>query len=347
MKTPPHSLLKHLNEQVLDSLERALAGERVTREDALVLLREVDVNSLEMGLLCSAADRLTRQRFGGIGEVFSQVGLNHAHCTLECGFCSFGTVNENTAMSTEEAVARVKYFHDEGANAVGLMATADYPFERFLEVGRAARAALSHDYPLAANVADFGPDEARALREAGFTAVYHVIRLREGEDSPIAPEKRRQTLLAARAAGLDVTYCLEPIGPEHSPEELVEGMLRGEEFAPTSMATMRRIPVPGTRLAERGQITEVEQAKIQAVTTLVAAAWPSLMMMGAHEPGLLFLRCGANRMTAEAGVNPRDQVRETSRGRGRTVADCARMLHEAGFRWRKGPSPALQGPLRK
>ena len=340
-------MLSQLNGRILAIIEQALAGQRTTCADALALLRGVDVNSLEMGLLCAAADRLTRQRFGGIGEVFSQVGLNHAHCTLECGFCSFGTVNDNTAMSTQEAVARVKYFHDEGANAVGLMATADYPFERFLEVGRAARATLPHDYPLAANISDFGPDEARALLAAGFTAVYHVIRLREGVDSPIAPEQRRQTLLAARAVGLDVTYCLEPIGPEHSPEELVEGMLRGEEFTPTSMATMRRIPVLGTRLAERGQVTEVEQAKIQAVTTLVAATWPGLMMMGAHEPSLLFLRCGANRMTAEAGVNPRDQAKETSCGRGRTVADCARMLHEAGFRWRKGPSPALQGPLRK
>ena len=113
------------------------------------------------------------------------------------------------------------------------------------------------------------------------------------------------------------------------------------------MATMRRIPVPGTKLAERGQISEVEQSRIQAITTLLCAHWPSLMMMGAHEPSMLFLRAGANRMTAEAGVNPRDQARDTARGRGRTVADCARMVTEAGFTLRKGPSPALQGPLRR
>ena len=38
---------------------------------------------------------------------------------------------------------------------------------------------------------------------------------------------------------------------------------------------------------------------------------------------------------------------ETARSRGRSVADCARMVREAGFTLRKGPSPALQGPLRK
>ncbi len=338
---------KRIDEQVSAIIEKALSNKPIERDEALTLLNRVDVNSLEMGLLCSAADRLTRQRFGNIGEVFSQVGLNYAHCSLECGFCSFGVVQSDSEMDREEAVGRARRFIDEGANAVGLMATADYPFERFLETGRAARTALPAGYPLAANVADFGPPEAKALLEAGFTALYHVIRLREGIDSPIPPEKRRQTLLAARAVGLDVTYCLEPIGPEHRPEELVDGIFRAKEFGPTSMATMRRIAVPGTRLAQRGEITEVEQAKIQAVTTLVCATWPSVMMMGAHEPSMLFLRAGANRMTAEAGVNPRDEARDTSRGRGRTVADCSRMVTEAGFSLRKGPSPALQGPLRR
>jgi biotin synthase len=256
-------------------------------------------------------------------------------------------VRSDEELSRAEAVARIKQLADDGANAVGVMATADFPIERFLEVGRAARSVLPHDFPLAANLADFGTTEAKALLEAGFTAVYHVIRLREGVDSPIPPEKRRQTCLAARAVGLDVTYCVEPIGPEHTPAELVEAMFRAEEFTPTSMATMRRVSVPGTPLAERGQISEIEQAKIQAVTTLVAAHWSNLMMMGAHEPSMLFLRTGANRMTAETGVNPRDTAKETATSRGRSVVECARMIREAGFTLRQGPSPALQGPLRK
>jgi biotin synthase len=161
-----------MNEDVVGIVEKALSGLSLSAQDALELFRRVDVNSLEMGLLCAAANRLTWQRFGGMGEVFSQVGLNFAHCSLECGFCSFGALKADAEMmSLEEAVARARHFSDEGANAVGLMATADYPFERFLEIGRAARAALPPDYPLAANVADFGPSEAAALLDAGFTAL--------------------------------------------------------------------------------------------------------------------------------------------------------------------------------
>lgn len=335
-----------LDEGVESIVGRALARERLSRDDALYLLRQVRRESFEMELVCFAADRLTRERFLGMGEAFSQVGLNFAR-SQECGFCALGSVESGSEMSKDEAVAQAKFLANAGANAVGFMATADYPFERFLAYGRAAREVLPRDFPLAANVAGFGSSEAKALVEAGFTAVYHVIRLREGVDSPIPPERRRQILLAARAAGLDVSYCLEPIGPEHTPEEPVEGIWRGEEFTPTGMATMRRIPVPGTKLAQRGQITESEQMRLQAITTLSVAGWSSVMMMGAHEPSMLFLRSGANRMTAEAGVNPRDLARETSRSRGRTVADCTKMLHEAGFVLRKGPSPAFQGPLRK
>ena len=335
-----------LDEQVEAIVSKPLNGGALTEQDAKTLLERVAVNSLEMSLLCGAADRLTRERFDNVGEVFAQVGINYAHCSLECDFCVLKSVTTDAEMSREEAVARAKAFVDEGANAVSLMVTADYPFEKYLETGRATRAVLPSDFPLAANIGDFDDEEAKALVDAGFTAVYHVIRLREGEDTKITVDERRRSIRAARAAGMDVAYCLEPIGPEHTADEIVEGIFRGKEFQPTSMATMRRVAVPGTPLADRGQITEVEQAKIEAIATLVAASWPSLLVMSAHEPSLLFLRAGANRVTAETGVNPRDTEADTTRNRGRSVAECQRMLWETAFTLRKGPSPALQGPLR-
>lgn len=333
-------------ERVTDIVAGVLSGGRLSRGEATFLLETIAPDSLELGLVMAAANRLNRTRFGRVGEVFAQVGLDHEHCQVECAFCAFGRVTESTPMSTEEAVRRATTFVGQGANAVGFMATADYPFERFLEVGRAARRSLPPGYPLVANIADFGPEEAQALVEAGYTAVYHTVRLREGMDTPLSPEQRRVTIVAAREAGLDLSYCLEPIGPEHSSDELVEGIWQGEDFTPTSMATMRRIAVPGTRLEHLGEITETEQAKIQAVATLAALSWSNIMVIGAHEPSILFLHAGANRITAEAGVNPRDEAIDTARGRGRTVAECLRMLRDAGLEPREGPSPALLGPLR-
>jgi biotin synthase len=336
-----------LDEEVTDLLRKALDGGVVARDEARLLLERVPDNSMEMALLCGAADTITRARFGNVGEVFAQIGINWSHCPLECEFCVLKTVEGEDEMTPEQVVMLATALVEEGANALSLMVTAEYPFERYLDIARRVRAALPPLYPLVANVGDFDPPIGHALAEAGITAVYHVNRLREGVDTKVTPEQRFATLRAAKAAGLDVVYCLEPIGPEHSVEELLEGLFACQQFEPTSLATMRRIAVPATPLAARGEITEVRQAKIEAVATLVAASWPSVMMMSAHEPSLLFLRSGANRVTAEAGVNPRDTEEDTTTNRGRSFTDCRHMVWDAGFDVRVGPSPAVQGPLRR
>jgi biotin synthase len=56
-----------------------------------------------------------------------------------------------------------------------------------------------------------------------------------------------------------------------------------------------------------------------------------LREMGVHEPSLLALRAGAHRICAEVGMNPRDLAVDTATGRGRSVADCERLLWEAGY----------------
>ncbi|MCC6443069.1 MAG: radical SAM protein [Armatimonadetes bacterium] len=340
----------YLNEEVESIIAKTLDGMEFTREDARVLMDKVPVHSLEMSLLCGAADKLSRERFNNLGEVFVQIGINWAYCPIDCQFCVLATIPKDQAaseMARDEVMARARAAVDAGVNSVSLMITADYDFERFLEMGRAVREVLPADYPLVANAGDFTMSDARAMIEAGFTAVYHVIRLGEGIETKTNPEQRKRTLRAANAAGLDVSYCLEPIGPEHTVDELIDGIFVGKEFNPTSMATMRRIGVPGTHLARNGQITELEQAKIEAIATLAASSWPNLMMMSAHEPSMLFLRAGANRLTAEGGGNPRDTEEETSKSRAWSVKDCQKMLLESGFTLRRGASPAMQGPLRK
>ncbi|MDI9601884.1 MAG: radical SAM protein [Acidobacteriota bacterium] len=329
-----------------DIIAGALEGEEVTRANAIRLLSDVAVNSFEMAMLCGAADQLSRARTGNLGEVFSQIGINIGHCTKECDFCVLRAERPESLMSRDHVVERALAFVEQGANTVGLMVTADYAFEEFLEVGRAVRAAIPDGFPIVGNVGDFDEGQAEELVSAGYTAVYHVIRLREGIDTRIEPWERKRTLAAARAAGLDVSYCVEPIGPEHGPEELVDAMLAGKEFEPTSMATMRRVAVHGTPLASRGQISEVEQARVQAVMSLLTASWNNLMMLSAHEPAKQLLRSGAHRVTAEGGVNPRDTEEETSSGRGFSVAECRAMLVDAGWELREGPSPAMLGPLR-
>ncbi|MDQ0285259.1 biotin synthase [Desulfofundulus luciae] len=331
-----------LDPEIEKILDKALAGEQITRQEAVKLL-QVDENSPELYAIMSVANTLTRRHFGDKGEVWAQVGINIWPCPKSCAFCTFGekwgVFTSRVELSLEEVVSRAKAFEDAGANAIFLMTTADYPFGRFLEIAKAVREVLSPDMPMVANIGDFGPEEAEKLLEAGFQGAYHVFRLREGRDTEIDPKVRLRTLETIRDFGLALAYCVEPIGPEHSPEELVEEMFRGKDYLAASLAAMWRVPVPQTPLYKYGMISQWTLAKAVAVTRIVVG--DSIKAMGVHEARILPLRAGANQIYAETGPNPRDVLEDTSKGRGFTVEDCKELLVEAGYTPLEGPSGAF------
>jgi len=333
---------KHEVQMVLD---RALAGEEVSREEAVELMK-IDENSYQMYALASAANTLTKRQFGDRGEVYAQVGINLWPCPKSCRFCVFGekwnVIKSRMEFSLEEVVLRAKAFEAAGANAIFLMTTADYPYDRYIDIARAVRNAISPDVPMVANIGDFGPEQAEDLVNVGFQGVYHVFRLREGEDTEIDSQDRLRTLDAIEDSDLDLGYCVEPIGPEHSSEELVEEMFRGKEYGAVNHASMWRVPVQGVPLAKHGKISGMSLAKAVAVTRIVVG--DSIRAMGVHEPRVLSLRAGANQIYAETGPNPRDTMEDTSKGIGFSVEACRDLLREAGYTPLEGPTQVFRRP---
>jgi biotin synthase len=332
------------NPEIEDVLSKILEKKELKKEDALRLMK-VDLHSTEMYTLMAIANGSTRKLFNNFGEVHAQIGINYAPCPRKCKFCVFSVADKSVELSLNEVFERAKRFIEEGANAIFLMTTADYDFDRFIKIGMAVREVIPSRMPLVANIGDYGVSEAKELLDAGFTATYHVVRLREGVDTKIDPNDRLKTIKAAKSVGLDLSYCVEPIGPEHTHEEIVDAMFLGKELKPTVMATMRRIPVPGTPLAKFGQITQLEQAKIEAITRLVIG--DDILAMGVHEAYIPCLMSGANQIYAETGPNPRDEIVDTTKGRGFSVKSCRILLQEAGFTPRNGAAKSLQGPIRE
>jgi biotin synthase len=234
------------------------------------------------------------------------------------------------------AIRLAKEAEAAGANALFLMVTGDYPFGKYIETAQEVRAGLKPGTVLVANTGDFGLAEGKRLKEAGFAGIYHAVRMGEGKDTNIPPETRRMTIQAAQEAGLLVGTCVEPVGPEHSLEEIAEKILIGRDIQPCYSGAARRITIPGSSLEKYGMISEYRMAFLVAVVRL--AMGRELIGNCTHEPNLLGAAAGANLFWAEAGANPRDTEAETSKGRGSDVGSCIRLFQEADFEVRKGPS---------
>lgn len=306
----------------------------LTKEEAIQLLN-IKNCSEEYHELLKTADIMSRREFHNKAYIFSQIGLNASPCPMNCKFCSMAASNyvmENKfhkgMADIEELKEIVRRLVEAGTHDLFLMTTADYPIDEFLAVGSEIKKILPPTVRLVANIGDFDIGAAQKLSAAGFSGVYHICRLGEGKDTDIKPERRIQTLHAVKDAGLDLYYCVEPIGPEHTYEELVEEMFRAKEFGVEAMAAMRRTPVPGTPLAEKGVITATELTKIGAVTRLVSKPTRS---MNIHEVTPMTLIAGVNQLYAESGANPRDTEKDTASHRGYSVERIIELFKDAEY----------------
>ncbi len=317
-------------------LDAALQGKAPERADCIHLLG-LPETSAEVRELMAVADHVSRRRFGNEAVLFGQIGVETAPCPAECQFCSFGAslgLAQTESLSPEVVAEKARAFAGGGdLFALFLMTMHDWGFERIAEAAAAARAAIPAHTRLVVNVGDFGLERAKRLRDLGVSGAYHVLRLREGADTKLRPEQRLKTIDAAREAGLDFYYCLEPVGPEHTPEEMVEQLFVGVERGSFQHAAMRRVSIPGSRLNAHGQITNLRLAQVTAVVALATLQTRETTNIAVHEPNLLGLVAGANAIYAETGANPRDTERDTAAGRGLDVPAARAMLREAGFAW--------------
>jgi biotin synthase len=320
--------------RVLNILEQASTGKAPSEADCAFLLAFHEV-SPEAAAMRAAAHNLTRTRFANAGMLLGQIGVEIAPCAGKCKFCSFSeeyTAFDATQMTNDELLTQADAFTRDGElYALFLMTMHKFDFERLLQRIELVRQAVGARTQIVVNIGDFTRDKAQELKSAGVSGAYHIRRLREGVDTAILPDHRLQTIEAIHQAGLDWYNCCEPIGPEHSPEELARQMCESRDLECFQHAAMRRVAVPGSRLAVLGQISEIRLAQVVAVVTLSQAANPQLRSIAVHEPNIIGLASGANTVYAESGANPRDIEENTSGHRGKNLDYCKTLLREAGY----------------
>lgn len=320
----------HISPLVADILKKGAAGEGLNRDQAMALLA-LPLHGREVYALMQTADQLSRERFGTKGENHFHIGLNVAPCPLNCRFCSLtvkaGIFTESVVFSDEQIVAWARQAEARGADALNLMTTGNFSMERFLEIGRLLKQTVAT--PLVANTRDISHAEGEALLAAGYVGFYHAVRLGEGRDTPLKREKRIATIQTIKAVGLQWMNCVEPVGPEHSHEEIADLMLLARAHGATYSGVMRRINFPGSPMTPHGMISEREMARMVAVSRLVMGDIPRAHCT--HEPHTASLMAGANLFFPEVGSSPRDGRADTGKGRGQDIDRCRAMQRE--MRW--------------
>ena len=313
-----------------DSMRGVLPG----RDDVVSLL-QVPPTSPEAAFLGRRAREMASAFAGNKGRVWSAIGVDCQPCSMNCGFCSFGEkwglVPEPFEWSTNRIVDTARKFVEQGATWVTLRTTEFYSLPKLLDLVRDLRGKVPGRYDVVVNTGEFGPEEARAMRAAGVTVVYHSLRLGEGRTTCFKVEDRLATLAAVRDSDIKLAHLVEPVGPEHNSEEIADVLLTALTHRAALCGVMARVNVRGTPCgdAAAAEADPMRLAQIAAVTRLAGGAQtPDICV---HPPTPQALAWGANVLVVETGAVPRADTESAEEWRQFTVQDALSLLLEAGY----------------
>jgi biotin synthase len=327
-------------------LRQAVEGEPIEKADAKYLLSFPE-DSLEAAVLRAVANGISRRRFGNGGLLLGQIGVDMAPCDGDCAFCFFAkshTSIQPSVLPTEEVVARCHRYAQGGAQGVFLMTMHRFGFDWFRDLCATLRRSIPSHLEILANVGDVTRPQLDELRQAGVSGAYHVCRLREGTDSCMTAAERRATIERIIESGLGWYNLCEPIGPEHTPEELAEQIWLGVDLPCRQHGAMQRFPVPGSRLYAKGQVSLARLGQIVAVVALATAGKKETTSIAVNVSNIVGLFSGANAFFPEAGEPEAHERPPEDAGEKKgfttalwrhsnaiSTADCRAMLKAAGF----------------
>ncbi len=281
--------------------------------DQIAELVRIDADSPEAEALIAAAGKHSRSKLGTDARLWCAIGIDYKPCSQSCQFCSFAhkwatNLSEST-LDHEEVVKWSQYFIDNGAGYIVLRTSEDYPVEDLYALGRSIRAIAPPDLKIVANTRELTFGQAVKLKESGFDGIYKAIRLREGIDTQFNVAKRFRVIEKMQDAGLIVFSLLEPVGPEHTPEEIAQAIINLRDvIRPTLSGVMARVPVKATPLGHLPQISDRELAKLTAIVVLALIRDGSNTdTICSHPPIKGNIDAGANAVVVEVGAIPRDE----------------------------------------
>lgn len=311
---------------------KCLAGAPLSRGEIISLLG-VEVGSADDEYLRAAAREAADKIAGGRGYIWCAVGMDYAPCTMNCKFCSFGEkwgiVREPRHFEPEQVFAHVRTYAENGAAYIVLRTTEFYDLETLFGYIPKIRAEVPGEYAIILNTGELEPADAERAKAAGVYGVYHALRLREGTDTPFNPAERVATMRNVSASGMTLVSLVEPLGCEHTDEEIADSFLNAAACGAKICGAMARFPVEGTPFGSSPMISGQRLAHVVAALRLSGGS--AVRDICVHKATPEALESGANVMVVESGAIPRDSDFSEKDWAGVDMARAREMLAAAGY----------------
>ena len=239
-------------EQITD---KAACGEGLSRSDIEYLL-SFDAYSAEAAYVCAVAREMTYKSSKGRAFIHTQIGVDQLPCPINCAYCSFAKQNvdyaydERYIISTEQIAHFTQVFDKCGVHLISLMATAALPLERYLEMIKAVRKAISNNTPIMANYRDVSLDEAKKIAEAGASVYYHARRLPEGVLTNVSADRRFETIKNVKEASMALMSGVDPLWHNAPASEVAKCICELPNFEPYCVGACGIIPLEGHELQD-------------------------------------------------------------------------------------------------
>ena len=312
--------------------EMSMNGKTVPREDILTLL-SIDPYSDDCLYLRDAAKDIAQHVTGKKIRIGISIGVDFAPCTMNCRFCSlgekWGIVKGTRNVPLDVITETIREYVGKGYFQFVLRTTEFFPNETLCEYARHIRKNVPGRYILVANTGEQTLESAKKLKEAGYNAVYHTVRLGEGKDTDFTPQERLDSIMISKEAGLLASCGLDPIGPEHTDEEIADRLeLFRDVIKAVTVCTMKRVAVPGTPMFDLGEISHERHMQLVAVNRLVNGAG---CIVPVHPMSADAFEYGANHISVEIGPNPRDDNMTGIRWYPFPPEDARKIVEDAGY----------------
>jgi biotin synthase len=202
-----------LSDSTWDALaERVLAGEQLSLDEALAVLRSPDEELLD---LLAAAYRVRRRYFGNRVALYFLMNAKSGLCPEDCGYCSQSKVSEAeipryNLLSEPKLMDGARVAAERGAKTYCIVISARGPTER--EIDAVARIVpkikATYGLQICACLGLLTPEQARRLAECGVDKVNHNLNTSERFYPEICSthtyRDRVETLRACRSAGMEL-----------------------------------------------------------------------------------------------------------------------------------------------